>query len=160
MIFTRKQFFKTTFGLTVTGLLAEGCSDEPTSTSSSSSSSGSSSSSASSSSSGEGGSAGSGGSGSAGGGGAGGAGGASAADCVNNGTNSVIGTNHGHTLTVDKADVVAGVDKTYDITGGSMHSHNVTLKAADFMMLSQNQQVTVTSSMGGAHTHTVTVTCA
>ena len=160
MIFTRKQFFKTTFGLTVTGLLAEGCSDEPTSTSSSSSSSGSSSSSASSSSSGEGGSAGSGGSGSAGGGGAGGAGGASAADCVNNGTNSVIGTNHGHTLTVDKADVVAGVDKTYDIKGSSLHTHSVTLKAADFMMLAQNQQVTVTSSTGGAHTHTVTVTCA
>ncbi len=161
MFFTRKQFFKTTFGLTVTGFLMEGCSDEPTSTSSSSSSgsSSSSSSTSSSSSSGEGGAGGSGG-GAGGSAGGGGAGGASAADCVNNGTNSVIGTNHGHTLTVDKADVVAGVDKTYDIKGSSLHTHSVTLKAADFMMLAQNQQVTVTSSTGGAHTHTVTVTCA
>ena len=160
MIFSRKQFFKTTFGLTVSGFLMEGCSDEPTSTSSSSSSgsSSSSSTSTSSSSSGEGGAGGAGGGGGAG--GNGGAGGANAGDCVNNGTNTVIGTNHGHALMVDKADVVAGVDKTYDITGSSLHSHSVTLKAADFMMLAQNQQITLTSSMGGAHTHTVTVTCA
>ncbi len=103
---------------------------------------------------------GSGGSGTGGTAGGGGAGGASAGDCTNNGTNVVIGTNHGHALTVDKADVVAGVDKTYDIMGGSMHTHSVTLKAAEFMMLAQNQQVTLTSTMGGAHTHTVTITCA
>ncbi len=158
MILTRKQFFQTSFGLTLAGVLAEGCSDDTSSTSSSSSSSSSSSGSSSSSSSSS--SSGDGGAGGSGGGGTGGAGGASTGDCVNNGTNVVIGTNHGHMLVVDKADVVAGMNKTYDITGSSMHSHSVTLTAADFMTLAQNQQIMVTSTTGGAHTHSVTVTCA
>src|SRR5262245_43954557 len=48
-------------------------------------------------------------------GGMGGTGG-SAPDC-SVGTNVVIGTNHGHELTVSPADIMAMVDKTYDIMG-------------------------------------------
>jgi hypothetical protein len=78
------------------------------------------------------------------------------------GTN--IGTNHAsgaHSMTVSSADVNAGVDKTYDITGASMHSHMVTITAADFQALaaSAGAMITVTSTTGGGHTHEVTVTC-
>ncbi len=91
-------------------------------------------------------------------GGTGGAGG-SAPDCTN-GTNVVIGSNHGHTLMVSADDVAAMADKTYDITGSSMHSHMVTITAAQFGMLAAGDSLTVTSTSGGAHTHDVTVICA
>lgn len=70
-----------------------------------------------------------------------------------------IASNHGHTLTIAAADVTAGQARTYDITGGAGHAHAVTLTAAHFQMLQQNQPVTVTSTSAG-HTHSVTVRCA
>jgi hypothetical protein len=94
-------------------------------------------------------------------------GGSAAADaagksCVMNGTTVTIGTNHGHVLAVDKADVAAGVDKTYDITGTALHSHSVTVTAANFTTLKNNPSasVMVTSTLGGAHTHDITIVCA
>lgn len=72
----------------------------------------------------------------------------------------MISANHGHELVVSEADVLAAADKTYDITGTSMHSHSVTITAAQFGMLAQGTSVMVTSTSGGNHTHTVTVTCA
>jgi len=48
---------------------------------------------------------------------------ASIRDCLANGTNSNISSNHGHSITVSSADVNAGVEKTYNITGSSGHSH-------------------------------------
>jgi hypothetical protein len=82
-----------------------------------------------------------------------------ARDCLMNGTNAQIGQNHGHTLSVSVADLTAGVDKTYGITGSSGHSHQVTITAAMFTMLKANTGISVTSSSGGGHTHTVTVAC-
>ncbi len=73
--------------------------------------------------------------------------------------NENIGGNHGHVLTVSMADVTAGAERTYDITGSSIHIHSVTLTAAHFTMLAANQTVTVTSTSGSQHTHTVTITC-
>lgn len=72
-----------------------------------------------------------------------------------------IAMNHGHSLTVSTADVNAAADKTYDIQGSSPHTHSVTITAAQFQQLaaSAGAMITVTSSMGGAHTHEVTVTC-
>ena len=83
-------------------------------------------------------------------------------NCAMNGTNVTIDMNHGHVLMVTSSDVAAGADKTYDITGTATHSHMVTVKAADFAKLQSNANgsVTVTSTVGGAHMHSVTILCA
>jgi len=82
------------------------------------------------------------------------------ADCLANGTTSNIGSNHGHTLTVSKADVEAGSEKTYSIQGGSSHNHTIRVTAAHFTDLKSNKSVTVTSSTDNSHTHSVTISCA
>lgn len=77
--------------------------------------------------------------------------------------NTVIATNHAgalHAMTVAIADVNAGVTKAYDIMGASLHTHTVTISAAQFAMLKTGQTLTLTSTEGAVHTHTVTVTCA
>lgn len=75
------------------------------------------------------------------------------------GTTADIAANHGHAITVPLADVTAGTDRTYDITGTSLHMHAVTVTAADFATLATGAPVTVTSTTGGGHTHRVTVRC-
>jgi len=72
---------------------------------------------------------------------------------------AAIQGNHGHTLTVSLADVTAGVDKTYDITGTSAHAHSVTVTAADFTMIKAGTTRMVVSTSGGGHTHPVNVMC-
>ena len=76
-------------------------------------------------------------------------------------TSSAISANHGHAVTVSLADVMAGADKTYDITGVSGHSHAITVTAVMFAMLKlAGDKIMVTSTVGAGHTHVVTVTCA
>jgi len=75
------------------------------------------------------------------------------------GTIATIGTNHGHSITVTAADITAGVDKTYDIKGGSAHPHSVVISAAMFTMLKAGMSIMVASTVGGGHTHSVMVTC-
>ena len=81
-------------------------------------------------------------------------------DCLANGTNVTVGSNHGHSLFVSASDISAGVDKTYSIQGSSGHNHSVTITAAHFASLKNNSSVGIASSSGAAHTHTVTVSCA
>ena len=81
-------------------------------------------------------------------------------DCLENGTQSSISSNHGHSLTVSKADVTSGVEKTYNIDGSSGHSHSVTVTGANFATLQGNQQIIVSSTTGNGHNHSVTVSCA
>jgi hypothetical protein len=83
-------------------------------------------------------------------------------NCAMNGTNVTIEANHGHVLMVTSADVAAGADKTYDIMGTALHTHMVTVTAADFAKLQSNANasVMVTSTVGSAHTHLVTILCA
>jgi hypothetical protein len=81
-------------------------------------------------------------------------------DCLVNGTLSSIGSNHGHSLVVSKEDVDAGVDKEYSIQGSSDHSHAITVLAANFSTLKTSSKVVVTSTSGGGHTHSVTISCA
>ena len=81
-------------------------------------------------------------------------------DCLANGTNASIGSNHGHSLTVSKTDVANGVEKTYAIAGSAGHDHDVTVTAADFTTLQTNNSVQVSSTSGNGHTHSVTVSCA
>ena len=71
---------------------------------------------------------------------------------------SVIASNHGHALVVPNADVVAGIEQVYDITGTATHPHQVTVTAAMFAALAANQAVTATAT-GGTHTHGITITC-
>lgn len=84
-------------------------------------------------------------------------------DCAANGSSSTISQNTGHSLIVSKADIAAGVDKTYDIRGtDTSHTHSVTLTAADMQALQKNMQVDETStaaSAGPAHSHAIKIVC-
>ena len=84
------------------------------------------------------------------------------ANCLQNGTDSTITANHGHSLTVSKEDVAAGTEKTYTLSQAStdQHVHEVTLTAANFTALKGNSDITVTSTSSSGHTHSVTVSCA
>ncbi|MDA0193587.1 MAG: hypothetical protein O2887_03385 [Bacteroidetes bacterium] len=81
-------------------------------------------------------------------------------DCIANGTSSNIGSNHGHALIVSKADVEAGIDKEYSIQGTSSHNHAVMVLATHFTTLKSNKAVTIDSTSGGGHAHSVTISCA
>lgn len=69
-----------------------------------------------------------------------------------------------HALDVPPADVVAGVQKTYDIRGDNVgHTHTVTITAAGFQALQVGDPISVVSSNNGpvgfGHDHTVQLTC-
>ena len=81
-------------------------------------------------------------------------------DCLANGTSSSIGSNHGHSMTVSKTDVENGTEMTYAIQGSSGHNHQVTISAANFTALKNNNSIQVTSSSDDGHTHSVSVSCA
>jgi hypothetical protein len=68
---------------------------------------------------------------------------------------------HGHTLSVPRADVMAGTQKMYSIEGTADHAHMVTITPAVFTMLQSNTTVTVNSATGGidGHTHNITIMC-
>jgi hypothetical protein len=71
-----------------------------------------------------------------------------------------VGKNHGHVFSVAFADVVAGAEKTYDLTGTGGHPHSVTLSADDMKSLSKGQIVRTRSTKGLGHAHRVLVRCA
>lgn len=82
-------------------------------------------------------------------------------DCLANGASATtISSNHGHSLTVSRDDVEAGIEKEYSIQGGSGHNHLITVTAANFNTLASNQSVTVQSTNDDSHTHSVTISCA
>jgi hypothetical protein len=83
-----------------------------------------------------------------------------AATCSRGATAASISANHGHSLTVSKADVAARVTKTYSIQGASSHGHQVTINAAQFAQLKSGRSISVTSSLALSHAHTVVVACA
>lgn len=87
--------------------------------------------------------------------------------CAENGVSTTIGDNHPngfHTLEVSVSDVLAAVDKTYDIQGNNTgHGHSVTVTADDFADLDTGVDVMLTSSdngsVGMSHTHPITLSC-
>jgi hypothetical protein len=87
--------------------------------------------------------------------------------CEDNGVTVVIVDNHptgDHQLVVTADDVLAAEDVTYDIQGDNTgHGHSLTVTAADFADLEAGDEVTLTSSDGGAvgqdHTHDVVLDC-
>ncbi|APR77672.1 Hypothetical protein A7982_03019 [Minicystis rosea] len=72
---------------------------------------------------------------------------------------SKIGQNHGHVLEVKPADVAAGVEKTYDLTGSAGHAHAVTLTADDFKAIRGGRILRKPSTRDG-HLHRLYVRCA
>jgi hypothetical protein len=70
-----------------------------------------------------------------------------------------ISRNHGHALVVPPEDVAAGVAKTYSIKGTSGHDHQVTIGADQSALLTRGGTITVESTTGAGHTHSVTVSC-
>ena len=81
-------------------------------------------------------------------------------NCLLNGTASSVSANHGHSITVSITDVDAGVEKQYNIQGSSAHNHVVTVSESAFASLANNQQISVNSTTGDGHTHSVTISCA
>ena len=79
-------------------------------------------------------------------------------NCNLNGTTVGIGANHGHVMTVAKADITAGVEKTYktisdlNASQGQGHVHSVKLTAADFTALKAGMTVTK-KSCDASHEH-------
>lgn len=73
---------------------------------------------------------------------------------------AAISANHGHALTIARADLDSATDKVYSIMGSATHDHTVTLTPAMLATLKAGTQVVVTSSTGASHNHDVTVSCA
>lgn len=63
-----------------------------------------------------------------------------------------VGTNHGHVFNVPLADVKAGVEKTYDITGSASHPHTVTLTVDQLKRVAAGEVVRTPSTLTG-HLH-------
>ncbi|MBA3455602.1 MAG: hypothetical protein H0T42_21085 [Deltaproteobacteria bacterium] len=85
------------------------------------------------------------------------------AGCSASDATVTIATNHPHgkhALVVSSADVQAGLDKTYDIMGVAVHTHMVTITAADFTMLKAGGTIMVTSTAFEGNMHVITVSCA
>ncbi len=75
-------------------------------------------------------------------------------------TGAAIAGNHGHALSIARADLDSTVNRTYDITGTANHPHSVTFTPVQLQALRAGQSVTVTSSTDAAHEHAVTASCA
>jgi hypothetical protein len=87
--------------------------------------------------------------------------GAVSGNCAMNGAAPpTIAGNHGHVLTVSKADIAAGAAKTYDITGTADHTHHVTISAPNFATLTANTAVMTVSTTDLSHNHSITIMCA
>ncbi|MEO8807324.1 MAG: hypothetical protein ABI433_14690 [Burkholderiaceae bacterium] len=75
------------------------------------------------------------------------------------GCSDTIDANHGHVLVIATADLDSATDKVYDIQGGAVHNHSVTLTVAQLRALKAGTTVSVTSSTTLAHEHGVTILC-
>lgn len=67
----------------------------------------------------------------------------------------VVGTNHGHAVTITKAQLTAAGALTLDIQGTSGHAHSVTLSATEVTSIKNGTKVSKDSSTGAGHIHTV-----
>ena len=72
----------------------------------------------------------------------------------------LISDNHDHVLQVTHEEVLAAVEKTYDIKGGATHNHRVTITVANFATLASHGSVILVSTVTSSHSHTITVSCA
>lgn len=70
-----------------------------------------------------------------------------------------ISGNHGHALSMAKADLDSAVDLTFNIQAGADHNHTVTLTVAQLRSLKAGTTVVVTSSTTLGHAHSVSASC-
>jgi hypothetical protein len=70
-----------------------------------------------------------------------------------------IGKNHGHAFPIGVADVLAGVEKTYDLSGSSGHRHLVTVTPNDFSAVRRGERVRLASTKEGGHIHRLMLEC-
>lgn len=75
-------------------------------------------------------------------------------------TGGAISGNHGHSLSIPRADLDSTVSRSYSILGTAGHDHTITLSATQLSQLKAGTAVTVTSTTDSAHDHSVSVTCA
>jgi hypothetical protein len=75
------------------------------------------------------------------------------------GASGSIADNHGHVLLIPQADILAGVQKVYDIKGNANHSHTVTMTASDFAFIAQGNQIDKMASYLQGHDHAVYIAC-
>lgn len=66
----------------------------------------------------------------------------------------VIGSNHGHAVTVTRVQINAGQDVTLTLSGS--HTHTVNLTAAELATIGDGGRVAKSSSSDSGHSHTVT----
>jgi hypothetical protein len=71
-----------------------------------------------------------------------------------------ISGNHGHVLSIARADLDSMVAKAYSIRGSATHDHAVSLSAAELQELKAGKTVTVASSLADLHVHAVTIVVA
>ena len=64
---------------------------------------------------------------------------------------AAISGNHGHSLVIPMADILAGAQKCYDAAGTAGHPHYIIMMPADFAMLASGGSVTKFSCNGGDH---------
>lgn len=72
---------------------------------------------------------------------------------------NAIAGNHGHVLTINRADLDATTPQTYHIMGSAGHDHSVTFNVTQLGQLKAGMSVTVTSTQTNVHMHDVTATC-
>lgn len=70
-----------------------------------------------------------------------------------------ISANHGHALSIPRADLDSTTARTYSIQGSADHAHSVTFSAAQLATLKAGQSVSVASTQAVGHEHTVTPSC-
>lgn len=70
-----------------------------------------------------------------------------------------ISANHGHTLSIPRADLDAASSRSYSTGGFADHVHSVVLSTVHLAALKSGQPVTVQSSGGPGHEHEVTISC-
>jgi len=72
----------------------------------------------------------------------------------------MVGGGHEHPVMVPIADVNAGAERMYTLDmGDEVHTHMMTVTAANFTTLKTTGTVTVTSTNDSGHTHAVTLMC-
>ena len=73
-----------------------------------------------------------------------------------NDVTGVVGTNHGHTATIARAELTAANMISLDIQGDSSHPHTVELRAGEVGQIGNGTRVAKDSSTDASHSHTVT----
>ena len=68
-----------------------------------------------------------------------------------------ISANHGHSAVITGPQITAGNALTLNIQGSADHDHTISLTAAQIVQVGAGQRVSVVSTTGQSHDHTVTL---